>query len=315
MAHSSPSLRQRVHAALDNRADDPTSRTVGLSLQALIALNVLAVVLESVEPVGLRFATLFAAFQSLSMVIFTIEYVLRVWSAVEAADGHLAHPVWGRLRYVVTPLALIDLAALGAFYLPIFGAGLDLRWLRALRVVGILKFTRYSHALITAGDVARAERGGLLAAAFVFAVVLVLASTGIYAFEHQAQPEKFANVPMAMYWGVVTLTTLGYGDVVPITWGGRVFAMVVAFAGIAMVAFPSAILASGFIRQLRLHSHEIRGPGIEFERRRLKLTEDDMARIVGAALREAALQVCPNCGEPLDHTQHGGATKFGISSS
>lgn len=249
------------------------------------------------------------------MVVFTIEYGLRLWSAPEAVGGRYGRPVAGRLRYAASPLALIDLLTLVAFYLPLLGAAVDLRWLRVLRVIGVLKYTRYSAALTTAGEVVRAERGGIVAALSVFVVVLVLASSGMYAFEHSVQPEKFASIPMAMYWGVVTLTTLGYGDVVPLTWGGRAFAALVAFAGIAMVAFPSAILASGFIRQLRLHSHEIKGPALESERQRLNLSEDDMARIVGAALREAALQACPSCGEPLDHTHHGGATKFGISAS
>lgn len=309
------SWRQRTFVALGNQPSDPVSRAVGLALQALILVNVLAVVVESVASVAARFAGPLAAFQALSMGVFTVEYMLRLWSSVEADGGRYAHPVGGRLRYAVTPLAIIDLVTLLAFYLPLLTAAIDLRWLRALRIIGVLKYTRYSAALTTAGDVVRAERGGIVAAFTVFLVVLVLASSGMYAFEHRVQPDKFANIPMAMYWAVVTLTTLGYGDVVPLTWGGRAFATLVAFAGIAMVAFPSAILASGFIRQLRLHSHEIRGPGIEFERRRLNLSEDDMARIVGAALREAALQVCPNCGEPLDHTQHGGPTKFGVSAS
>lgn len=297
--------RRRAFVALDNSSRDPVSRAIGLALQALILLNVAAVVAESVEGFEERFALPMAIFHALSMVVFTLEYSLRVWSAVEAEDPRFALPFTGRLRYAVTPLALIDLITLAAFYVPLFGAGIDLRWMRVLRVVGVLKYTRYSAALVTAADVVRAERGGILAATVVFLVVLVLASSGMYAFEHRVQPDKFANIPMAMYWGVVTLTTLGYGDVVPLTWGGRIFTMVVAFAGIAMVAFPSAILASGFVRQLRLHGHEIQGVRLESERERLRLSHEDMSRIVGAALREAALQACPNCGEPLDHTYHG----------
>ncbi len=312
---SPPTWRQRAFIALDNRPHDPLSRVVGLGLQSLILLNVLAVIVESVASIAARFAGPLAVFLAISMVVFTAEYVLRLWSAPEAAGGRYGRPVVGRLRYAVSPLALIDLVTLIAFFLPLFGPALDLRWMRALRVIGVLKYTRYSAALTTAADVVRAERGGIVASFAVFLVVLVVASSGMYAFEHSVQPDRFANIPMAMYWGVVTLTTLGYGDVVPLTWGGRVFTMLVAFAGIAMVAFPSAILASGFVRQLRLHSHEIKGPGIEAERQRLNLSEEDMARVVGAALREAALQRCPSCGEPLEHTQHRGATEFGIGAS
>jgi voltage-gated potassium channel len=311
---STSTWRQRVYVALDNRPRDPLSRAVGLSLQTLILLNVVAVVVESVPEIEGPYALPLAIFQAISIIAFTIEYALRLWSAVEADHERFVHPVTGRLRYCLTPLALVDATTLIAFYIPLLGVGLDLRWLRALRVIGVLKYTRYSTALSTAADVVRAERGGIVAALVVFFVVLMLAASGIYAFEHHVQPDKFPNIPMAMYWAVVTLTTLGYGDITPITWGGRVFAMFVALAGIAMVAFPSAILASGFIRQLRLHSHEIKGPGIEAERQRLHLSEDDMARIVGAALREAALQMCPSCGEPLDHVHHGGPTKFGVDS-
>jgi voltage-gated potassium channel len=311
---STSTWRQRVYVALDNHPRDPLSRAIALSLQALILLNVAAVVAESVASVETRLALPLAIFHAISIVAFTIEYGLRVWSAVEAEHDRFKHPVTGRLRYVLTPLALIDLVTLVTFYLPLLGPGPDLRWLRALRVMGVLKYTRYSAALSTAADVVRAERGGLVAALVVFFVVLVLASSGMYAFEHRVQPDKFANIPMSMYWAVATLTTLGYGDVVPVTWPGRVFAMFVALAGIAMVAFPSAILASGFIRQLRLHGSEIKGPGIEAERQRLRLSQEDMARIVGAALRESALQSCPSCGEPLDHSHHGGPTKFGVDS-
>lgn len=243
---SPPTWRQRAFIALDNRPHDPLSRLVGLGLQSLILLNVLAVIVESVASIAARFAAPLAVFHAVSMVVFTAEYVLRLWSAPEAAGGRYGRPVAGRLRYAVSPLALIDLVTLIAFFLPLFGPAIDLRWMRVLRVIGVLKYTRYSAALTTAGEVFRAERGGILAALAVFLVVLVLASSGMYALEHSIQPDKFANIPMAMYWGVATLTTLGYGDVVPVTWGGRAFAMVVAFAGIGMVAFrrPYSRLAS-----------------------------------------------------------------------
>ena len=146
--------------------------------------------------------------------------------------------------------------------------------------------------------------GGLIAAAAVFAVATILASAGMYAFEHEAQPDKFASIPAAMYWAVVTLTTLGYGDIVPVTTGGRIFTALVATSGIGMVAFPSAILASGFVRQLRLHRHDVRGSGVAAEVRRLGLSKEDAARLVDVVLRDAALQICPSCNEPLEHGRH-----------
>ncbi|MBM3507773.1 MAG: ion transporter [Alphaproteobacteria bacterium] len=302
------SARRRVFLLLDNRPGGRASRTVALALQVLIGANVLAVILESVASVGERYRDAFALLEVTSMVLFTLEYAARLWAAPEERrrDGQPRFPdsVAGRLRYALTPLALIDLATLVPFYLSAL-VGADLRWLRVLRMVGLLKCTRYSQALVTAADVARAEAAGLVAAVTVFAVTAVLAAAGMYAFEHTAQPDTFAHIPLALYWSIVTLTTLGYGDVVAVTGPGKVFASLVAISGVAMVALPSAILASGFIRQLRLHSHGIRSKSVASEVQRLDLSEEDAARLVGAVLREVALQVCPNCGEPLDHIQRG----------
>jgi len=195
----------------------------------------------------------FQTLEVVSVAVFTLEYLGRAWWAVE--DPRYRHPVWGRLRYLVTPLALIDLVAILPFYLAQF-VGLDLRLLRLLRVLRILKLSRYSPAVTVLADVMRDERDSLLVTFMVLITILVFASSGIYLFENEAQPEAFGSIPAAMWWAVATLTTVGYGDVTPITPAGKVFAALVTLTGIGMVSLPAGIIASGFTEALRQRREE-----------------------------------------------------------
>ncbi len=242
-------VRKTLYRVLErsNRVDK-AGRLVDIGLIILISLNVISVTLETVDWIHLRYITSFQFFEVFSVAIFTIEYLLRIWSCVEADPNQ---PALGqRLRYMASPLAIIDLLAFAPFYLAFF-VTIDLRFLRVLRLLRIFKLTRYSSAMTMLLDVLREEANAFFAGLFILLVLLILAASGAYLVEHGAQPEKFGSIPDAMWWAIATLTTLGYGDVTPITPLGKLFGAVVAVTGIGMAALPAGILASGLADQLR----------------------------------------------------------------
>lgn len=244
-------LRRRTHELLE--AADPGDRAsaaVDAVIISLIVLNTVALVLETVEPIWARYAGFFVAFEIASVLIFTVEYVLRVWSAV--SSPRFAGSVRGRLRFMRTPMAVIDLLAILPFYLPL--TGLDLRFLRAFRLFRLFrlaKLGRYSAALQTFGRVIRTKKEELVVTLSVLVLLLLVASSLIYFVETEAQPEAFSSIPATMWWGIATLTTVGYGDIYPITALGRTLAAVIAVLGIGMVALPTGILGSAFVEELQ----------------------------------------------------------------
>lgn len=240
-------LRQRVHAILDGQADDGFARALNLGLLLLILANVTAVVAETVPTLGERHAAAFAAFERISVLIFVLEYIARLWSCT--ADPTCAHPVTGRLRQALRPLPLIDLVAILPALLP---GGLDLRTLRALRLLRVLrlfKLTRHSSALQTFVQVLRGKAPELLSILFVLLLLLVMTASLMYFLEHETNP-AFDSIPTAMWWGIVTFTTVGYGDLTPVTAAGRVVGGCVAVLGIGMFAIPAGLLGAAFTAEL-----------------------------------------------------------------
>jgi len=211
----------------------------------LIVANLAGVVLETVAPIHAVFSSEFYILDLASVIIFTIEYLVRVWVVVERSNPRFRDPVRGRITYMLSPLAIVDLLAVLPFYLSSL-FGMDLRFLRIFRLLRILKLTRYSHALETLGMVFRAEAQSLFAAFTIMMTLLVCLSSIVYHLEQDVQPEVFGSIPEAMWWGMATLTTVGYGDVVPVTPMGKLVGAIVTLAGLGMFALPAAILASGF---------------------------------------------------------------------
>ena len=242
-------VRKAVYDVLE-RSDrsDKLGRSVDVALILLIAVNVVAVIAETVDWVHARYAEWFAALELFSVVVFSIEYVARLWGCVE--DERYKGEPMARLKYAATPLALIDLVAILPFYLTLFFT-IDLRFLRVLRLLRIFKLTRYSSAMTMLLDVIREESSSFFAGFFILIVLLVLAASGAYLVEHDVQPEKFGSIPSAMWWAMATLTTVGYGDVTPITGWGKLFGACVTVIGIGMAALPAGILASGLADHLR----------------------------------------------------------------
>lgn len=244
-------IRQRIFEIIESsETDDWKGRWFDLFMIFLIVTNVVAVVLETVEELAVVHGPFFHAFDVISVIVFTIEYVLRLWVAVESGDRRLHHPVKGRIRYACKPLAIIDFLAFAPFYLSWF-IPLDLRFLRVFRLLRLLKLTRYSPALQTLGAAVHSQRRALGAAFVIIVILLVFASSVIYLLEHEVQPDAFASIPHAMWWGLATLTTVGYGDVTPISAGGKIFGALIMVLGIAMFALPAGILATAFGNEVR----------------------------------------------------------------
>ncbi|EKE85295.1 ion transporter [Idiomarina xiamenensis] len=248
---------RRLTAALleGNGQHTLPGKIINYALMALIFLNVAAVMAESVASIYQSYRHAFQLFETFSIIVFSIEYALRVWSIVEIRR-YRQQPRWrARLQYALSPMALVDLFAILPGWLNMV-VTIDLRFLRVLRLLRLFKFTRYSRAFRMLLAVLHDERKNLFAAFSVLFVLMILASSGIYIIESDVQPDKFASIPAAMWWAVTTLTTVGYGDVTPITPLGRLFGGMITLIGMGMVALPAGILASGFSEQLaRRRSH------------------------------------------------------------
>jgi voltage-gated potassium channel len=245
--------RRKVHDILEVGGDaHPAGRLVNGFIIILIILNAVAFAAETVDHLAQRYATLFWAFNLFSVIVFTIEYGLRLWSAVDIPMlSRLPH--WkARLRFATRPIMVIDLLAFAPWYVHWF-IPLDLRVLRIFRLFRLLKLVRYSPALQTLGRVLADEYRALLGALLVMLVLLLFASTGIYFLERGVQPDKFGSIPAAAWWALATLTTVGYGDVVPITPWGKVLGGVVMLLGLGMFALPIAIIATGFSQESSRH--------------------------------------------------------------
>ncbi len=252
-------LKTRISGILEPGDED--SKYFDPFIMGLIFLNVAAVVLETVDWIYLRYAFIFGAFEIFSVAVFTVEYTLRVWSCT--ANPDFKDPVRGRLSFMVTPLALIDLMAVLPFYLPFVFA--DLRFMRALRLFRlfrVLKLARYSDSLKTFADVLRLKKEELLLMFFAIVILLVVSSSLMYDAEHEAQPDAFSSIPAAMWWGIVTLATVGYGDVYPVTPWGKFIGSIVVILGIGLFALPTGVLASGFAEVLAKRKEEQKKAGM-----------------------------------------------------
>ena len=250
-ASSYKRLRERTFQILSvGREGDRLSRACNLFLIVLIISNTAAVLIETVGSVESRWGRQLELFETMSVVVFTIEYILRLGAA--PADLRYLRPIEGRLRFAVSFPALIDLLAILPFYLA--AVPLDLRTLRSLRLLRLvrtLKIGRYSESLQTLGRVFVAKREELMTTLLAGLVVLVVASTLIYYAEKDEQPEAFSSIPAAMWWAVATLTTVGYGDIYPRTGLGKLLGSIVAVLGIGLFALPAGILGSGFVELLQ----------------------------------------------------------------
>jgi voltage-gated potassium channel len=253
------SRKERVFRVLKGEGTDRLGRAVNVFFIVLICLNVLAVILETDRTLREPNQFIFYSFLLFSTIVFTIEYAVRLWACT--LDTRFQSPFWGRLRYALTPLALIDLITVIPFYLSLFVQDQPfVRVLRLLVVLRIFKLSRYHPSFDILATVLSKKRWELFATVVIAATLLIVLSTLMYLIEGPVQPDKFGSIPNAMWWGTVTLTTVGYGNVYPITAAGKVLASLTAFVGIGFFALPTAILGSGFYEEFQTRKRKSREP-------------------------------------------------------
>ena len=289
-------LRKRIYDLV--QSNEHISRAalwVHHAISALIILNIITVMIETMKDAYDQYQTVLHWIDIVSVAIFTVEYLVRLWVVVE--DPRYSRPIRGRLRYAFSFFAMIDLLAILPFYLPMFFK-FDLRTLRVLRLfrlIRLLKLGRYSRAATAIVGVFRERREELLMSVGTILLLLVLSSSVIYYLEHEAQPESFPNIPASLWWGVVTLTTVGYGDVYPITMGGKIFAAFISILSIGLVALPSGIIVSGFIREDEEKIEE-----------ELEEQKEEIKQLLSEDRKQESEHgiVCPHCGTHIDMHTH-----------
>jgi voltage-gated potassium channel len=245
-------FQKRVYEILEVATlGDFSSRLFDVFIMSLIMLNVFATIIETIGDLGARYKELFYIFEFFSVIIFTIEYMLRIWSCIQ--NQQFNHPIKGRIRFAFTAMPIIDLLAILPFYLPML-IPIDLRFLRILRlfrIFRVFKMGRYFEAFQMIANVIKSKKEELLITVFIVMIMLIFASSLMYIVENAVQPENFSSIPSAMWWGVATLTTVGYGDIYPITPIGRCLGAVISLLGIGLFALPTGFLASGFAEEIQ----------------------------------------------------------------
>lgn len=251
MADAGVTPRQRFYDLLEETENTSAlERAINLFLVTTIVGSVAAICLETLPEFHDRYARLFEWIEIATIAIFTIDYLLRWWVAPEREATGAQEPWRSRWHYAISPYGIIDLLAILPFYIDIFVPG-DPDWLRVLRLLRLIKMARYAPGLSLFVAVIRNESRPLLAGLLVMAVLLVVESGIMFILEREAQPNAFASIPHTMWWAIVTMATVGYGDVTPVTPLGKVFGGGVMVVGIAMFAVPAGILATGFANELR----------------------------------------------------------------
>ena len=246
-----PITKQRIAEILNKgRHDDGLSKHVDLVLSLLILANLIAVCLESVDSIAVIYGSQLLLFEMVSVTIFAIEYLLRLWSAPMQTDLSGNTHTTKRLSYVFSFTGIVDLLALLPSFLQWLIPGADLRWLRALRMIRLLKLSHYSSALEDLISAIREERRAFGAALYLLGIALFLASALIYVAENRVQPEVFSSIPETMWWAIITLTTVGYGDVSPVTPLGKLIGALTALMGVCTVALLTGIVGNAFANQL-----------------------------------------------------------------
>ena len=239
-------LKKRIWEILElSKENDKHSKYFDFFISILILLNVVAIILETEKALVIDYEAIFKYFELFSIFIFSVEYLLRLWSCVLAEE--YKNPIIGRIKYLFSPLAIIDLLAIAPFYMTFLVTDTRiLRILRLLRLLRITKHFRYSktfHVIISTIEKKKEE---LLSALVLMLCLLLVCSTGVYYAENEAQPDKFSSILASMWWAVATLTTVGYGDIFPITSLGKFFGSISAIFGVGLFAIPAGLLASGF---------------------------------------------------------------------
>lgn len=274
-------IKKRIFEIVSSAQEgDQASFWFDMVIIGFIILSVVELILVTVPGMLGRFFWAFVAVEIVTAVVFTIEYILRMWSCT--ADVRYQKPVTGRIRYALTPLVLIDLISILPYYLPLLIPGANFAFLRTLRVFRFFKLGRYSRSFRNMIKVLERNRESLLGTVFIIMVVLIIAAALMYQIEYAAQPEVFSSIPEAMWWGIVTIATIGYGDMVPVTPMGKALGFVISLIGIGLFALPAGILASGY-------SEVIREEQEDEKKQNQEISQNDTSEY----------EICPHCGREI----------------
>lgn len=249
-------IRARLHRALDVSQTTRLSR-LNILLVAVILLSVTVAVLDTEPSIAIPMEPLFRWLDVVFLAVFGTEYLARLWAAPE--NLRYGHPLWGRLRWMVSPAALVDLLALApALILAGATPAYLFRLFRLLRILRLAKLGRFSRAWGLMADAVASRRAELLLTLAAAGLVMLVSACLLYLIEGESQPDKFGSIPRAMWWAVITMTTIGYGDVFPVTPMGKLVAGLTAIAGIGLIAAPTGILAAAFSDAAQRHRQTIK---------------------------------------------------------
>ena len=313
---SNQSARARLYELLDDEGSSIPSRIFHVFLIILILSNVVAVMLESHKPTGESYAFYFYWFEVFSVLIFTVEYLGRIWTSVEKQRNKDVSALRARVRYIFSPMGMVDLLAIAPFYLSMF-VSIDLRYFRLLRMLRLLKLAHYFKGLDVFLTVLAREIVTIASAVFTVLVFVILSASLMYALEREAQPELFSSIPDALWWAVVTMTTVGYGDVTPVTTGGRLLATLIMLLGVGLVALPAGMLAARFGEELQSRKDRMRAKvlhalhdGYVSQSERYELdklagelgfSQDALDRLIDLQQTyRQGITECPHCGHTID---------------
>ena len=304
---STHTFRKRLFLILElqSHKDKKLAWLFSWLLTLMVLSNVLAVVLESVPSIETQYGSYLAFFDTFSVAFFSMEYLLRIWTAADRNPQTHTSENRRRWAYVLSFHGLVDLLVILPFFLQAFLPGLDLRFLRVIRIMRILKLSHYSTALEDLLASIYAERDAFISALYLLALSILITSCLMYFAEHALQPDKLGTIPDAMWWSIVTITTVGYGDVTPISPWGKVIGAFTALSGVFTVALLTGIVASAFATRVRTHElefitevEELLKDGqvdakeqrtIEHLRREFSITDDHARAIVRQILEEKSL--------------------------
>jgi voltage-gated potassium channel len=281
----------------DEEPRDAVTRVVNRALALLIVANVAGVVLESVEAIRDRFGMAFDALEAAATAIFAAEYMLRAWACIDFHDLRYRDPLWGRLRYLRSFFGLIDLLSVMPALLGFFGAA-DLRVLRLLRLLRMFKLVRHSITFGLLFAVLREEAQSISALLFVLLLTVTISGSLMFMIEGAEQRAVFTSIPVAMWWAIETLTTVGYGDIVPITAAGRIVGGVVSIVGIGTLALFPGLITVGFLDQLRMHRERHAEVNVTVSESTISVMQSlrEQARTLDGIGSAVPAAICPHCG-------------------
>lgn len=306
--------RRRVFDILEGGFDSPRARLVNGFIVMLVVINVIAVVFESEASLYQKYAPAFWAIEIFSVSVFTVEYLFRIWCWADNPGLDGKSTARKRLKFIFSPIGLIDLLAILPFYLSMIFA-VDLRYLRLLRLMRLLKISHYFHGLDLFMDVLRSEARTIASAVMTVLMLIVVIAALMFTLEHDDQPEAFGTILQSIWWSVVTLTTVGYGDVTPISFGGKILAIFIMLLGVGLVALPAGILAAKFSEELKSRRAQLSeqlsialADGIIDDdehaeliekTEELRLSEEVLNQMMRARTESTGHMTCPSCGHTL----------------